>query len=61
MTYFSQGAACTYLFNYDCQRLHGVNKPYSHDELRALGEIGDAAALARSEQALYRNSVDGSA
>ena len=46
MTYFSQGAACTYLFNYDCQRLHGVNKPYSHDELQALREVGDAAVLA---------------
>ena len=60
MTYFSQGAACTYLFNYDCQRLHGVNKPYSHGELQALREIGDAAALARLNKR-YSVTVDGSA
>ena len=60
MTYFSQGAACTYLFNYDCQRLHGVNKPYSHGELQALREIGDAAALARLNKR-YTVTVDGSA
>ena len=59
MAYFSQGAACTYLFNYDCQRLHGVNKPYSHDELQALREVGDAAVLAHLNKR-YVVSVDGS-
>jgi hypothetical protein len=60
MTYFSQGAACTYLFNYDCQRLHGLSTPYSHGELQALREIGDAAALARLNKR-YTVTVDGSA
>ncbi|MDE0220929.1 MAG: hypothetical protein OXJ90_16805 [Spirochaetaceae bacterium] len=60
MAYFSQGAACTYLFNYDCQRLHGLGKPYSHGELQALREIGDAAALARLNKR-HTVTVDGSA
>ena len=59
MAYFSQGAACTYLFNYDCQRLQGLSKPYSHGELQALREIGDAAALARLNKR-YTVTVDGS-
>lgn len=46
--------------NYDCQRLHGLGKPYSHGELQALREIGDAAALARLNKR-HTVTVDGSA
>lgn len=51
------GAAGTYLFNYDChrQRNHGSEGPgpYTHSEQRALRELHDADALARRDKLYF--------
>ena len=60
MAYFSQGAACTYLLTTTASACRGLGKPYSHGELQALRELGDAAALARLNKR-HTVTVDGSA
>jgi hypothetical protein len=50
MSYYHQGASCIYLFNYDCQRFGGRDKPYSAEEIQALKEIGDVDLIARKNK-----------
>ena len=57
MGYYQQGASTVYLFNYDCKRFRGVDKPYTSEEMQALKEIGDPELIARKNKR-YVVSID---
>ena len=50
LSFWHQGAACIYLFNYDCHRMLYGAEPYTPEEIQVLKEIHDPNLIARKNK-----------